>query len=177
MKRLSRLGFVAVLLVWASAAPAAGPASNPATLFEKVVAFCKAHLGKKVENGQCAVLATAALKAVGAKTAFADSPSKGDYVWGKQVYLLEAGRGGPKATGKLNKVKPGFIIQYHDARWPYGTYSHHTSVVAAVDVKAKTLKVYEQNVGKSKQVVEGELELDKIQGGWIRIYRPVPSRK
>jgi hypothetical protein len=178
MKRHSRVGFAVVVLVSALAFTAAVPAGSPPTLADKVVRFCKAHLGRKVDNGECSALAWDALKAAGAQPRlYPDAPRKGDYVWGKQVYLLEAGPNGPTATGVLKKVKPGFVIQFRHVRLSDGTYPHHTAVVASVDVKTRTLGVYHQNVDDTQRVVEGNLRLTTLKNGWIRIYRPVPAKK
>lgn len=140
----------------------------------KVVEFCKTHLGEKVGNGQCAGLATQALKAAGAKVRPGpDSPNPGDYVWGRQVYLLEGDPAGLKETGKLSDVRPGDIMQYRDVKFgPRRHAAHHTAVVAEVDADTRKVKVYQQNVGGKQVVTEGSPPLDRISEGWIRFYRP-----
>jgi hypothetical protein len=146
---------------------------------DKVVAFCKDHLDKTVGNDECAGLATQALKAVGAKTrAGPDSPNQGDYVWGKQVYLVEATLKGPKEHGKLSDVRPGDIMQYRDVKLgEKGGFGHHTAIVAEIHEQAKRIKVYQQNAGGRRFVTEGNLRLNRMIAGWIRIYRPVPERR
>lgn len=140
-----------------------------------MVAFCQENLDKTVGNGECAGLATQALKAAGAKTRNGpDFPDKGDYVWGKQVYLLEATPSGHKEEGKLGDVRPGDIMQYRDVKFgEKGQFVHHTAVVAEVDEKEKTIRVYQQNAGGKRFVTEGKPHLKALNGGWIRIYRPV----
>jgi hypothetical protein len=148
-------------------------------LGDKVLAFCKDHLDKTVSNGECAGLATQALKTVGAKPrAGPDWPGKGDYVWGKQVYLVEATPDGLKERGKLGNVRPGDIMQYRDVKLgERGGFSHHTAIVAEIDEEAKRIKVYQQNAGGRRFVTEGNLRLNRMVAGWIRIYRPIPQRR
>jgi hypothetical protein len=178
MKPLAKLALPATFLAWSFGLTAAAPPDNPRALSARVVQFCEAHLGQKVDSGQCSALAWDALNAAGAKPRlYPDHPRKGDYVWGKEVYLLEAGPSGPRVTGDLRKVKPGFIIQYRNTRWAGGTYLHHTSVVASVNVKAKTLRIYQQNVNNTQHVVEDSHKLDNLKTGWIRIYRPIRAKK
>jgi hypothetical protein len=175
MTRLARFSLATALLLCFVASSSTSPAANSPSMEEKVVRFCKKHLGKKVGNGQCSVLAWDALHAAGAKERlYPDKPHKGNYVWGKQVYLLEAGRNGPVATGRLRNVTPGCVIQYHNTKWVDGAvYNHHTSVVASVTVKEKKLGIYQQNVTKVSKVVESSHDLNGLKSGWIRIYRPI----
>jgi hypothetical protein len=149
-------------------------------LGEKVLAFCEQRIGRKVGDGECATLAAEALAAAGAMRMGRDFPNPGDYVWGRQVALLEAGRKG--VTGSLDKVKPGDIIQFRDARFEGvnrnggGTYwmtaTHHTAVV--VTVGKQTLIVCHQNWGK-KIVKKDTLYPADLRKGWLRFYRPVPG--
>src|SRR5262249_5554899 len=98
----------------------AEPDAQPPTTNDKIVKFCKDHLGKKVGEGECTSLAEAALKHAGAKprTAFKDSPNRGDYVWGEPVYALEIKEDSQKET-KVPKmsIQPGDVIQFRDARF------------------------------------------------------------
>src|SRR5207249_1534821 len=61
------------------------------TLGDQVVEFCESHKGEQVGDGECAALASHALKAVGARGRGPDDPNKGDYTWGKLVFTYEAG--------------------------------------------------------------------------------------
>src|ERR1039457_3852143 len=84
--------------------------TETAALEDKVVDFCKHHLGEKIGNGECAGLAFQALKAAGAKTRGGpDAPEKGNYVWGKQILLITGTPDGSKLTGQLSDVRPGDI--------------------------------------------------------------------
>jgi len=140
---------------------------------ERVLAFAKANLGRKVGNGECAGLAVHALKAAGAKPRAAHGfPTPRDYVWGKLVLLVEATPQGPRMTGALNDVRPGDIAQFSNARLARAHFAHHTAVVA--DLSAGHLGLLEQKVGGRRFVVEGAVRLDKLSAGWIRFYRPIP---
>ncbi len=157
----------------------AAHAADSPTLGDKVVAFCKEHMEKTVGNGECAALAAQALKAAEAKTrAGPDRPNKGDYVWGKQVYMVEATPDGPKETGKFNDIRSGDIMQFRDVKFgASGGFHHHTAVVAEVDYNAGKIKTYQQNIGGKRFVMEGHPNLKHLAEGWIRFYRPVLEKK
>ena len=163
-------------------APAAPPTTRQAeTLGAKIVAFCVKHKGKQVADGECAMLASEALKAAGAKRRGPDAPDKEDYVWGKLVYTHEAGQ---KPVGRPADVKPGAVVQFRDAtfRWkvPGGTYTetfpHHTAIVTAVEDKGATIKYLHQNHNGDRTVQDGALRLADLQAGWLRFYEPLPAK-
>jgi hypothetical protein len=178
--------FLSALLILAATPGLSGssPAEAPApvaTVNEKIVAFARSNLGKKVGNGDCTTLAVAALRDSGARV-FSLRRADGDYVWGE---LIES----PK------EARPGDILQFRDAvfkgkqrfsggrwiSWHY-EYHHHTAIVDTVKMDGKILIVLHQNVGgkdvseeKKRTVQEGTLRMDSLQkGGWVRIYRPLP---
>lgn len=183
---LTRL-FAAAVLVALALSPAASQEKGKAdkkkkgepTLGDKVAEFCKAHKGEQVGDGECASLATAALKAAGAAGRGPDDPKPGDYTWGKLVFTLEAGS---KPVGKLADVKPGDVLQFRDAKWVTRvgnvistTYSpHHTGVVTAVDKDAGVIRYLHQNHSGKRYVVDGTLRLRDVKEGWVRVYEPVP---
>jgi hypothetical protein len=156
------------------------------TTNDKIVKFCKDHLGKKVRQGECTNLADAALKHAGAKprTTFKDSPNREDYVWGKLVYALEIKENSQKETRvpKMS-IQPGDVIQFRDARFKgrslnglqnYETaFPHHTSIVLAVKMENNLITVLEQNVNGKRKVMESTYRLTDLKTGWLRIYRPV----
>lgn len=149
--------------------------ANRDALGERVIAYCKNHMGERVGNGQCAGLAAQALKAAGAKMrAGADYPGKGDYVWGRQILLVEGSADGPKITGDIADVQPGDIIQFHGAVFAHGHYGHHTAIVR--EASGHAIKIYQQHVNKTEIVEEGALRLDKLADGWLRFYRPIPGK-
>jgi hypothetical protein len=153
---------------------------------DKVVKFCKDHLGQKIGGGECSHLAEAALKYASAKprTAFKGSPGKADYVWGKLVYILEAKDGSLKETKTPGMdLRPGDILQFRDAQLKgknlngFATYAvaapHHTAIVVAIGKKTGILTVIEQNMRGEKVVANGVYRLTDLKGGWVRAYRPV----
>lgn len=168
---IASLSLAAILLSAAWAVSAASPA-----LGDRVLEFYKKHRGEQVGNGECAGLATQALKAAGAKTRGGpDAPKPGDYVWGRQVLLVEASPEAPKLTGKVTDVLPGDIVQFHDTKFVTAHFPHHTAVVK--EMADQHLTVYQQHVGGTKIVREGAVRIDKLAEGWLRFYRPIPEKQ
>lgn len=173
--------FVACLLL----VPSTGRAES--SLKEKIVQFCQEKLDKQVGDGDCYDLAKYALKAAGAKPQgrYPDNPGKNDYVWGQLVVSVEATETDQKRQGKAKDIQPGDIIQFRDTKWEgqrstgKGRYSmalrHHTAVVSGVEDGGKVVRIYHQNYGGKKTVMEGKLQLDDLKEGWVRFYRPLPS--
>jgi hypothetical protein len=154
-------------------------AGDSATLGDRVTGFCKEHMNKTVGSGECAALAFQALKAAGAKTRGGpDHPAKGDYVWGRQIYMVEATADGPRETGRFQEVRPGDIMRFRDVKFgATGGFHHHTAVVAEVDEAAGKIKTFQQNIGGKRFVMEGHPNLKLLAQGWIRFYRPIPAGK
>ena len=170
-----------ILLGVLSSASAKDPEPLP-PLNEKVVAFAKAQIGKPVGDGVCVTLIVEALREAGARRVPLDDPS-GNYAWGELV-------------PDLRDALPGDILQFRDAvfrgqrslgkgktaRWHH-EYPHHTAIVARTQGGGKILTIYHQNVTTQGQaeadkgnVQEGELRMDSLQkGGWVKVYRPVPT--
>jgi hypothetical protein len=115
----------------------------------KVVAYARAHLHKKVGDGECFALADKALRHAGAKSAsdYGEITDDADYVWGDPVDLKD--------------VAPGDVIQFRDfdvdtrvdttkelpgggeeTAWKerHATRGHHTAIV-------------EQNLGNGKIII------------------------
>jgi hypothetical protein len=169
----------------AAVASSDDPKKKPATLGEKVVAFCAEHKGKQVGTGQCADLASEALKAAGAKGRGKDSPNADDYTWGELVFTLEATPKGQKATGKKADIKAGDVVQFRDTKWVTRSANvikarfapHHTAVVSRVQNQGGLLDVYEQNNNGQLKVAKGTLQLNALTEGWIRVYRPQPTEE
>jgi hypothetical protein len=169
------------------ASRAAAPATKPTDLGERVAAFCERHIGEQVDNGECARLALLALEAAGAKKRGKDNPNPGDYVWGQQIFLIEAPTDGqpPKTQGNFANVRRGDIIQFRDARLvrrvPGGrvtnTMTQHTAVIASIDADGDTLHTLEQNVSGNRTVQECAYKLSGLRAGWLRFYRPLPLDK
>jgi hypothetical protein len=167
---------ISLLFLLVLALAATGVAADSSTLGDKVVAFCKDHLGQQVGDGQCAALAAQALKAAGAKVrAGPNSPDKGDYVWGRQICLLEATPDGLKVTGDFSQVLPGDIMQFRNTKFITAHFDHHTAVIEQiVNPDKRKVQVLEQNIGGKTFVIEAFLPLNNLQEGWICIYRPLP---
>ena len=175
VRMLSVLGIVFLLGADAAKEPAVPDANK------KVLEFCEANLGKKVGDGECATLATHALRKAKVKPS-SYSIRTADYVWGKLVRTVTAG------TNLTGDVLPGDILQFRDAvfkgkvgRTTVGaTFSHHTAIVAAVKKDGKVLEILNQNTGGAGQsdeerrtVQRGTIRFEHLQkGGWVKIYRP-----
>jgi hypothetical protein len=159
--------------------PGAADKDDPsAALREKVVKFCKEHMGQTVGDGECGTLAQAALREAGARPVneFAEGPGAGDYAWGELVFVLEVKDGKRKREPADAKARPGDVIQYRDAAFRKGggiaVFPQHTAIVAEVKSNGD-LVVYEQNNLGKKEVTQGTLSPASMAGGWIRVYRPV----
>jgi hypothetical protein len=151
-----------------------------ATMNDRVVAFARGHLGKRVGNGECTSLAVEALRSAGARRTPLNR-GDGDYVWGRPV-------------ASFRDAIPGDLVQFRDAvfrgkrrvtsrrseTWRY-EYPHHTAVVAAVRENGRVVIVLHQNVGSEgspdeakRLVTETTLRTDSLQkGGKVWIYRPI----
>lgn len=140
----------------------------------RMVTFLQSRLGTRLGGGECAHLATEALRVSGA--AF-DQPLQmrpdGDYNWGTRTASLTYVNGRAVLDGKpvgaatiLFGVQPGDVIQYS---------ASHTAVVAAVDRYGWPTAVYEQNVdgGRTRVVVKRAVNLKTYAGAWVHIYHPV----
>ena len=168
------LGCFAVALVGA-------PPTGQQSLGDKIIAFCQEHKGEQVGDGECASLASQALRAAGAKGRGADRPEKGDYTWGGQVFYIEAQQSATRTEGKPFDIKPGDIIQLRDVKFagrrPGGTYSmtfgHHTAIVAGVEDGGQTIHIFHQNFGGKKIVMTATYKLADLKEGWLRFYRPI----
>jgi hypothetical protein len=178
---MPRSRFVVCLAVFLLATALTARAGRPfdrRPIAERVVEFARAHLNQRVGNGECAALAAQALRAAGAAVrAGPDFPGRGDYVWGRQVYMVDGSPDGSRETGRLSAVRPGDILQYRDTRWgESGGFAHHTSILGDVDPGTGRVTVYQQNIGGRRYVMEGHPRLDRLRSGWIRFYRPIPAR-
>jgi hypothetical protein len=160
-----------------------GVALQSLTIGDQVVKFCKENLGKKVGGGQCAHLATEAVKSAGGKSwfEFKDFPNQHDYVWGDLVYVLEV-KGKTRSEQKVpgRSVQPGNVIQMRDAEFEGTDYMmsapHHTSVVIEVKENGSVLTAIEQNHDGKMIVNKTTYRLNDLKAGWVRIYEPVPKQ-
>jgi hypothetical protein len=158
-----------------------GLTPQPSALSQRVVDYLNANRGRRIGGGECAHLATEALRVAGAqfvRTA-SDFPGPGDYVWGNLVKVVSATSGRAVDSSPSTAVLPGDVIQYRNAAFSTGSRaSHHTSVVAEVDANGRPTKVYEQNLGNSgtkgvnRTATLRPFDMTKLTSGFIRIYRP-----
>jgi hypothetical protein len=152
------------------------------TLNQKVVSFLAARLNTRIGGGECAHLASEALRAAGAQFITsqstigtgADYPNPGDYVWGTFVAQVSATNGHVSQTTTKTPIVPGDIIQYDNAHFSDGSYAtHHTSVVQAVNAQGLPSVVYQQNFASKRYETLNPLDLSKLTSGFVRIYQPV----
>lgn len=131
---------------------------------------------KRIGGGECSHLATEALRVAGAEFIRSEPSGTTDYVWSSnRVARLT---NGSQLAGKVFQV--GDIIQYQNATFSSGGSSklaHHTQVVAAVDSKGRITHVFEQNVNGNRTAQKRAiLDLSKLTGGSVSIYRPVARK-
>ena len=164
---------------------------SAARLGDRVVAYCKQQLGKRVGDGECTRLAEAALRSAGAKERGPGNPrgphpETADYVWGTRAFAVEREEDDFKTSGKVQDIRPGDIIQFKNAIisgriGEFGHYTlnaqHHTAVVAAVEPSTATLKMYHQNWNGHKTVISTTLHLADLKQGRLSIYHPIPRSR
>jgi len=149
--------------------PKPSPTPQPSNgLGAEIVAFTKANLGKKVNNGECAMLVVDAFKLVGAVMPKHQGVT---YIWGDVVT-------------DQNAAQPGDIIQFENVKFeeklPNGTrtssMAHHTAIVAE-GIEPGVYKILHQNVGGSKLVQYGTINLNNRKpGGSLVFYRAQPTK-
>jgi hypothetical protein len=156
-------------------------AAQELSLNQKIVRFCEERIGQKVGDGECFALASQALREAGATRRFADSPNKGDYVWGTLILQVAAGESGPVFSGHAENIAPGDILQIRDAffkrKKAFEKFGHHTAVVWRASGGGRDLEILQENFGGKKLVTKGTVHLDDLKKGWVRVYRPVLKTK
>lgn len=163
-------------------------------LNQSIVGYCRARIGRRVGDGECATLVTEAYKETGARR-FPPNGPDADYVWGRFVYGIEVSGGLEVEDGTTGSrgAQPGDIIQFRNASFKgqqvntdgsrrtwTARYTHHTAVIASVSGRRWT--VYHQNVGPqgksetAKRIVQiGRINLNEMDSGWLKVYRPVST--
>ncbi len=130
-------------------------------LNQKIIAFVKTKLNKKVGRGECWDLAAEALDNVKAKWDH-------DFNFGKKVDY------------KKECIYPGDIIQFKDVEIIYKeadtyhrvTLSQHTAIIFKVKEKGNYI-VAEQNTSNTRNKVGlNPIEIGKITKGSFKIFRP-----
>ncbi len=163
-----------------------GVAANNST----VAAWCAAHLGQMVGNGQCADLANQALIATGHETFYQTGGPTGpdsDYVWGQLVATITTAN---CKTLPMGTIQAGDILQFrnvttmHTTTYPNGGWSsetmtatHHTAVAAGTESDSSgsgtIVDTFEQNDNDVQLVVRNQWYLADLTGGTIWVYRPI----
>ena len=159
-----------------------GAFSQPAeaqTIGSSMVTFLNGKLSTRLGGGECAHMATEALRACGgefyAPDIGADSPATGDYVWGTLVTTISFSTVWTDSTPTAACL-PGDVIQFGaGTKIGTATYtSRHTAVVQTVNTtKNRPTAVYQQNFGSVRTVKSATIDVTKLTAGWIRIYRPI----
>ena len=151
---------------------------SQASLQAAMVNFAVGQVGKTVRSGECAELAAEALDQISAKPfgTWEDSPSTGDYVWGKQIATIT-----PESTDF--QIEAGDILQFRDVKivtktghisMTY-TASQHTAIIESIDLKTGEAKVLQQNSRGRKYVTRDSVSLKDIKRGTIWAYRVQPK--
>lgn len=165
-------------------------AGNVSPLNFSVFNYAANRLGQKVGDGECATLASEALKSIGAKNFWELGPQgyDADYIWGSLITTITQNH---KSTAN---IASGDIIQfrnvstYKEMTYPDGSwrsyssiYNHHTAIVKAV--VGSQIYVLHQNVGDQgkghdarKIVQNGVIDLKDLTSGTMWVYRPLGSK-
>ena len=143
-----------------------------------MVTYLTGKVGLRLGGGECAHMATEALRVNGGEfiptDLGADSPAAGDNVWGTLLTTVTFNKvvtySVPTAA-----ILPGDIIQYGSGtKIGTATYARHTSVVQTVNTAtaSRPTAVFQQNFGAVRTVKSATIDLTKLTAGWLRIYRP-----
>jgi hypothetical protein len=133
---------------------------------DRVLAFAREQVGKKVGNGQCSALVAGALEHAGL-----DPRSNG------------------RELESLKELKPGDILVFEDAafrfksgrRTYWAKFPHHVAIVATVGPggRAPALSILHQNAGQEggdpdeRMVVQRwTLRMSQMTKGTVKAYRP-----
>lgn len=152
------------------------------TFGEHVASWCEVKMGHQVGNGECWTLAHDALQKGCGNHAFVSS----GLIHGALLCTVKANGETPDVilAPVTDNICRGDILQFKSCFFKYPTMTmtygapDHTAVVLEVNEGAqggalKKLKVIHQNVGGVKTVSEAEIDLGRLKGGDIKIYRPV----
>ncbi|MBM4075019.1 MAG: hypothetical protein FJ267_05175, partial [Planctomycetes bacterium] len=136
--------------------------ANAQSIGNSITTFLDGNIGKRVGGGECAHLATEALRVGGGEFVSsdlgADSPAAGDYVWGTLVTVISFSNKQRTDSNPTNLAQPGDIIQYYAATFTYSktsvvkTATRHTSLIRAVNSTGRPTSIYQQNFNGVKTV-------------------------
>lgn len=149
---------------------------------EHVASWCEVKIGQQVGNGECWTLAHDSLQKGCGKHAFISS----GLIHGALLYTVKANGEKPEVIlpNVTDDIKRGDILQFKSCFFKYPTMTmtygapDHTAIVLDVQEGSqggllKNLKIIQQNMGGVKTVGEAEIDLGKLKGGDIKIFRPV----
>jgi len=155
-----------------------GGSSYYYTIGEKMVRFLASKEGSRLGGGECAHLASEALRVSGGEFIRSDigpdSPGANDYVWGTRKKTISWLSGRWNDSSPTTTLQVGDVMQYRATTIDGARVeANHTSVIAALNSN-KTLptKVYEQNIGGYRKVALKSIDLKKLTRGSVYIYRP-----
>ncbi|MDC1406369.1 CHAP domain-containing protein [Akkermansiaceae bacterium] len=128
---------------------------EPSPTAKKIVEFAVQNMGKKVGDGQCWGLANLAYRHAGIR-------HRGGYVWGRRIHWQTEG------------VRPGDIIQFENARYPYAyTDENHTAIILKVAGRS-SVKVAHQHWNNIYRVTTTTIPLTYLRSGSQTVYRYEP---
>jgi hypothetical protein len=153
-----------------------GLAGEPASINDQVVQFARSKVGQKVGNGDCAALASEALRSAGAR--------RRGPAWGDELPSVAEARPGDVLVFEdtvfvRTRVRRDGAVETLTAR-----SAHHVAIVASVRGRGRraVLTVLQQNVGfegtpeaEAKVVRAGTINLAEMKRGTLRVYRPVAA--
>lgn len=131
------------------------------TLNRRIVDYVQAHMGKKVDRGECWDLAAGALNESGATW-------DGFYGFGTVV------------DWRKDEILPGDIVQFENVGVEHRegngirreTFVKHTAIVVEVQGRG-TYVLAHQNFENERRVTTYQLLITDVRGGKLRFYRPV----
>lgn len=125
---------------------------EPSPTARKIVAFVAKNKGKRVGDGECWALINLAYRSAGIR-------HKGGRVWGRRINWQREG------------VRPGDIIEFEYARYPYAyTDANHTSIIMKV-VNQDSVLVAHQHWNGLYKVTMTTLPLTYLRSGKQTVYR------
>ena len=128
---------------------------EPSPTAKKIVEFAVQNMGKKVGDGQCWGLANLAYRHAGIR-------HRGGYVWGRRIHWQTEG------------VRPGDIIQFTNARYPYAyTDENNTAIILKVAGRS-SVKVAHQHWNGIYRVTTTTIPLTYLRSGSQTVYRYEP---
>lgn len=159
---MQRIILSVACMAWMSGPLMAQDGGAIPALNRRIVEYVQAHMGRKVDRGECWDLAAGALNESGATW-------DGYYGFGSVV------------DWRKEEVLPGDIVQFEGVSVEHrmansvrrDTYGRHTAVVMAVHERG-VYTIAHQNFGDAgRKVSTTELRMGDVRGGKLVFHRPV----